>query len=162
MKSDGKEKEAERHRARINRRGGFMWKIYAASEAFLLIAATEFCVILWCFYLSFCTGSTKWNTATINILLLFLAGLLIGLWLKNPPLDKKKSETIVFKNMLLLVSLLHLAGLWKKSYYLMDFGAASRPLSLSNYIAFGVFFFRFNVYAVILRTFARFETIYLT
>ena len=39
MESDGKEKEAERHRERINRQGGFIWKIYAASETFLLIAA---------------------------------------------------------------------------------------------------------------------------
>ena len=46
--------------------------------------------------------------------------------------------------------------------YLMGFRAASRPVSLSNYIAFDVFFFRFHVYAIILRTFVRFETIYLT
>ena len=37
----------------------------------------------------------------MNILLLFLPGLFIGLWLKNAPLaNKKKSEIIVFKNKL--------------------------------------------------------------
>ena len=67
------------------------------------------------FKMSFCTGSTKWNTAAINILLLFLAGLFTGLWLRNAPHDKKKSGIIVFKNKLLLVSLLRLAGLCEKS-----------------------------------------------
>ena len=115
---------------------------------------TEFCVMFWCFYLSFRTGFTKCNAAAINILLLFLAGLFIGLWLRNVPLDKKKSEIIVFKNKLLLVSLLHLAGLCEKSY-LMGFRAASRPVSLNNYIAFDVFLVLFQVYTVILHTFVR-------
>ena len=43
-------------------------------------------------------------------ILLFLAGLFIGFWLRDVPLDKKKSEIIVFKNKLLLVSLLRLVG----------------------------------------------------
>ena len=34
---------------------------------------TEFCVNLWCFKLSFSTGCTKWNSATIRSLLLFMA-----------------------------------------------------------------------------------------
>ena len=38
---------------------------------------TEFFVNLWCFLLSFSTGCIKWNTAAINILLLFMAGLFI-------------------------------------------------------------------------------------
>ena len=38
----------------------------------------EFCVNLWCFSLSFSTGCTKWNTAAIKSLLLFMAGLFIG------------------------------------------------------------------------------------
>ena len=67
---------------------------------------------------------------------------------------KKKSEILVFKNKLLLVSLHHLAGLCEKSY-LMGFRAASRAASLNNYIAFDVYFFLFHVYAVILRTFVR-------
>ena len=38
---------------------------------------TEFFVNLWCFLLSFSTGCLKWNTAAINSLLLFMAGLFI-------------------------------------------------------------------------------------
>ena len=41
MKSDGKEKEVERSRVRINRRTALMWKIYAASETRLLIAEAD-------------------------------------------------------------------------------------------------------------------------
>ena len=37
----------------------------------------SFFVDLWCFLLSFPTGCTKWNTAAINSLLLFMAGLFI-------------------------------------------------------------------------------------
>ena len=85
------------------------------------------------------------HTAAINILLLFLAGLFTGLWLRNAPHDKKKSGIIVFKNKLLLVSLLRLAGpcenLKRFWPYLMGFRAASRPVSLSNFIAFYVFSF---------------------
>ena len=47
---------------------------------------------------------------------LFLADLFSELWLRNAPLDKKKSGIIVLKNKLLLVSLLHFAGLCKKSF----------------------------------------------
>ena len=38
---------------------------------------TKFFVNLWCFSLSFSTGCIKWNTAAINSLLLFMAGLFI-------------------------------------------------------------------------------------
>ena len=41
MKSDWKEKEAEGNGVRINRRIGFMWKIYAASETCLLVACAD-------------------------------------------------------------------------------------------------------------------------
>ena len=37
----------------------------------------SFFVNLWCFFLSFNTGCIKWNTAAINSLLLFMAGLFI-------------------------------------------------------------------------------------
>ena len=90
----------------------------------------------------------KMKYPAIKILLLFLAGLFIGLWLRNSPNDKKKSEITVFKNKLLLVSLLLLAGCVRRLKslkrfwpYLMSFRAASRPVSLSNYITFDVFFF---------------------
>ena len=39
---------------------------------------TEFCANLWCFLMSFSTGCTKWNTAAIKSLLLFMASLFIG------------------------------------------------------------------------------------
>ena len=42
------------------------------------VKLTEFCVNLWCFYLSFSSGCTKWNTAAIKSLLLFMAGLFTG------------------------------------------------------------------------------------
>ena len=68
-------------------------------------------------------------------------------WLRNAPLDKKKSEIIVFNTKLLLASLLRFAGsvrrlkslkwLWP---YLMGFRAASRPGKLSTYIVFDFFF----------------------
>ena len=41
MKRDAKEKEAERQRARTNRRRRFMRKIYAASETCFLIAEAD-------------------------------------------------------------------------------------------------------------------------
>ena len=66
-------------------------------------------------------------------------------WLKIAPLEKKKLEIIVFTNKLLLVTLLPLAGcarmlksLMRFWPYLMGFRAASRPVSLSIYIAFDV------------------------
>ena len=39
---------------------------------------TEFCLNLWCFLLSFSTGCTKWNSAAIRSLQLFMASLFIG------------------------------------------------------------------------------------
>ena len=39
---------------------------------------TEFCVNLWYFWLSFFTERTKWNSAAIKSLLLFMASLFIG------------------------------------------------------------------------------------
>ena len=73
-----------------------IWDLFQYCKLML----TEFCVIVWCLYLYFCTGSTKRKTADINILLLFLADLSIGSWLRNPPLDKEKSKIIVFKSKL--------------------------------------------------------------
>ena len=39
-----------------------VWKL-----AYWQLELTEFCVILWCFKLSFTTWCTKWNTATVKI-----------------------------------------------------------------------------------------------
>ena len=41
-----------------------VWKL-----AYWLLKLTEFCVILWCFKLSFSTCCRKWNTAAIKIVL---------------------------------------------------------------------------------------------
>ena len=61
---------------------------------------TEFWVNLWCFLMSFSTGCTKWNTAAIKSLLLFMAGLFIRVyWLRNASLVKVGnpiSDGIVF------------------------------------------------------------------
>ena len=64
-----------------NLTGEFMKKIYAASWNLFTIwqlELTEFCVNLWYFELPFSTGCTKWNSAAIRSLLLFMAGLFIG------------------------------------------------------------------------------------
>ena len=44
---------------------------------------TKFFVNLWCFILSFSTGYIKWNTAAINSLLLFTAGLFIEFFVEK-------------------------------------------------------------------------------
>ena len=41
----------------------------------------------------------KWFTAAIKSLFLFLAGLFIGLWLRNTPLDKKKNRKLSFSEL---------------------------------------------------------------
>ena len=63
-----------------NLTGEFMRKIVQHLETCLLWQPklTEFCVNLWCFKLSFSTGCTKWNSAAIKSLLLFMASLFIG------------------------------------------------------------------------------------
>ena len=91
-------------------------------------------VDLWCFLLSFSTGCIKWNTAAINSLLLFMAGLFIEFVVEKCAacqVGNPISDDIVF--------VFHLAGCWLKSpssdsgltWWLS--GAASRMVSLSNY-----------------------------
>ena len=54
---------------------------------------TEICVVLWCFQLSFSTGCTKWNSAAIKSLLLFMASLFIGfLFEKYVACQSRKSD----------------------------------------------------------------------
>ena len=94
----------------------------------------SFFVDLWSFLLSFSTGCIKWNTAAINSLLLFMAGLFIEFVVeKCAPcqVGNPTSDDIVF--------VFHLAGCGLKSpssdsrltWWLS--GAASRMVSLSNY-----------------------------
>ena len=57
------------------------------------LKVTQFCINLWCFLMSFSTRCTKWNTATIKSLLLFMAGLFIGfLFEKCVPCQSRKSD----------------------------------------------------------------------
>ena len=62
-----------------NLTGEFMQKIYTASWTLFTLTAEADRVFgnLWCFSLSFPTGCLKWNTAAINSLLWFMAGLFI-------------------------------------------------------------------------------------
>ena len=54
----------------------FGWEMQHLETCLLWqLKLTEFFVNLWCFLLSFSTGCIKWNTAAINSLLLFMAGL---------------------------------------------------------------------------------------
>ena len=54
---------------------------------------TEFCVNLWCFLMSVSTGCTKWNTAAIKSLLLFMAGLFTGVLVeKCVACESRKSD----------------------------------------------------------------------
>ena len=75
-----------------------MWKIYAASETGLLIAEADKVLrylVMFLPVLLHCIYEMKYNHYQHS--LAFLAGLFIGLWLRNAPLDKKKSEIIVQK-----------------------------------------------------------------
>ena len=110
MKSNGKEKEAERNRVRINKRRGFMWKIYAASETCLLIAEADRVLCHLVMFLSvFLHCIYKMRYSCYQHSFVILGWPVVWLWLRNAPLDKKKSEVILFKNnyKILLVSLLH-------------------------------------------------------
>ena len=68
-----------------NLTGEFIRKIYAASWNLftLTIEAERVLCQLVIFQLSFSTGSTKWNTAAIKSLLLFMAGLFIGFFVQK-------------------------------------------------------------------------------
>ena len=138
-----REERQERSRARINRRRGVMWKIYAASETGLLIAeADKVLRYLVMFLPVLLHWSYKMKCNRYQHSLAFLAGLFIGLWLRNAPLDKRNRRSS-FKNKLLLVSLIYFTLLdYEKSLnYWMGFRAAPLPVSLSNYIAFDGLFF---------------------
>jgi len=118
-------------------------KIYAASETCLLIAEADrvlCCLVM--FLPVFLHWIYKMKYSCYQHSLVFLAGLFIGMWLRNAPLDKKKSEITVFKNKLLLVSLLHLAGICGKSELLDGFPSCiSTGKLMSNYIAVDVLCF---------------------
>ena len=110
MKSNGKEKEPERNRVRINRRRGFMWKIYAASETCFLIAEADRVLCHLVMFLSvFLHCIYKMRYSCYQHSFVILGWPVVWLWLRNASLDKKKSEIILFKNnyKILLISFLH-------------------------------------------------------
>ena len=72
-----------------NLTGEFMRKIYAASWILFTLTAESTCDV---FYLSFSTGCTKWNSAAIRNVLLFMASLFMSLVEVGNPI----SDGIVF------------------------------------------------------------------
>ena len=89
---------------------------------------TEFFVNLWCFLLSFPTGCTKWNTAAINSLLLFMAGLFIEFLVEKCAACQSQKSDFVWHRF-------HFSPCWmrvEKSLKRLS-GAASRMVSLSYY-----------------------------
>ena len=93
------------------------------------------------FLMSFSTGCTKWNTAAIKSLLLFMASFLLVFWLRDASLVKVGnpiSDGIVFVFHLAwcVRGLKSLKRFWP---YLIVF-SASRMVSLSNYCIWCLFF----------------------
>ena len=72
----------------------FGWEMQHLETCLLWqLKLTEFFVNLWCFLLSFTSGCIKWNTAAINSLLLFMAGLFIEFLVeKCAPCQSQKSD----------------------------------------------------------------------
>ena len=141
-----------------------MWKIYAASETFLLIAETDRVLCHLVMFLPlFLHWIYKMKYGSYQRSFVILGWLDYWVVVEKCAPVKRKSEITIFKNKLLLVSFFTLLDYAKCLNYLMGFRAACRPVGLSNYVAFHVFFFFwFHVYAVILRTLVRLETICLT
>ena len=116
---------------------------------------TEFFVNLWCFLLSFSTGCIKWNTAAINSLLLFMAGLFTEFLVEKCAACQSQKSDFVWHRF-------HFSPCWmrvEKSLKRLS-GAASRMVSLSNYCVCFLFFFLISnfmksssVYGASLRTF---------
>ena len=90
---------------------------------------TEFCVMLWCFWLPFSTGCTKWNTAAIKILLLFIAGFFNGFLVEKCAASQShRNSDFGWHRSVRRLYNFHLA------WFLRGLaGAASRLVSLSNY-----------------------------
>ena len=89
-----------------------MWKIYVASEAFLLIAAADRVLRHLVMFLPvFLHWIHKMKYSYYQHSFVIFGWLVDWVVAEKSAARQKKSETIVFKNMLLLVSLLHLAGL---------------------------------------------------
>ena len=109
-----------------------MRKIMQHLESCLLwqLKLTEFCVNLWCFWLSFSTGSTKWNLAAIRSLPLFMASLFIGFLVEKYVTSLVKVGNPISDG---FVFVFHLAWCVKR--------VSLRMVSLSNYCSWCLFLY---------------------
>ena len=107
----------------------FGWKMQHPETCLLWqLKLTEFFVNLWCFLLSFPTGCTKWNTAAINSLLLFMAGLFTEFLVEKCAACQSQKSDFGWHRF-------HFSSCWmrvEKSLKRLS-GAASRMVSLSYY-----------------------------
>ena len=144
-----------------------MRKMYAASGNLFTVTWSWQSFVSSClrFWLSFCTGCTKWNTAAIKIFRYPWLVCFLSFWLRNAPLVKvignPISDGIVFVFHLAWCArgLKSLKRFW---CYLIPFRAASR---LSNYCIWCLFvsltgFMKSSlVYVASLCRFVRFEAL---
>ena len=128
-----------------NLTGEFMWTIYAISwNLFTLLKLTEFCVNLWCFWLSFSTECTKWNSAAIKSLLLFMASLFTGFLVEKYVACQLKVGNPISDG---IVCVFHLAWCVRGLKSLKRFWpyfivfSASRMVSLGNYCIWRLFLY---------------------
>ena len=122
---------------RVNSCGKFMQHL----ETCLLFLTAEADIVLcqlvrWCFLMSFSTGWTKWNTAAIKSLLLFMAGLFIGFLVEksvacqNSIIRFRMASFLFFTLLKCVRGFKSLKQLWPS---LIAFRTESRMVSLSNY-----------------------------
>ena len=96
----------------LNLTGEFMRKIYAASSKLFTLTAEadrvlSQLVMLFTVFFHFSTGCTKWNTAAIKSVLLFMAGLFIGFLVKKYNASLVKADNPISDG---IVFVFHLAG----------------------------------------------------
>ena len=149
--------------------GEFMRKIYAASwKLFTLRAEADRVLCQLVMYLTvFSTGCTKWNTAAIKSLLLFMAGLFIGFLVEKcvacqNSVIRFRMASFSFSTLLNAKEGLKVSSNYGLPWYLS--GTESRIVSLSNYCIWCLFFVisdymkSSTVYAASLCTFIWFES----
>ena len=119
--------------------GKFMQRL----ESCLLwqLKLTEFCVNLWWFQLFFSTGCTKWNSAAIRSLLLFMASLFIGFLVEKYVACQCRKSDFGWHRFRFHLAWCVRGLVWSDTgltWYLS--GAASRMVSRSNYCIWYLFF----------------------
>ena len=124
--------------------GEFMRKIYAASwKLFTLRAEADRVLCELVMYLTvFSTGCTKWNTAAIKSLLLFMAGLFIGFLVEKcvaceNSVIRFRISSFSFSTLLNAQEGLKVSSYCGLPWYLS--GTESRMVSLSNYCIWCLF-----------------------